>query len=327
MLLGILSLCTSAARAEGAPPAPAAEKPAADWPEGWLFRVATAAKEKAASQGGYDLTFEHAGLAQPDARDVRITTADGKPVSFFIAYADESKVRVIFDGDGGGGGPGEYRVYFGNLASQPPLPPLPPGVSAFGRKDWQPAGGYTAISYPALPGTTIDKKDTLSARAVLDSFKKLAAACQAEADKQKNPAERDHYVHPGRFRTSNEDQGGFAFGNFHIFRAEISAEPGEYEIAAGSGAATELGVLFLDGDYDHPVIEGYFKTPEAYFAAGSTGKMTLSAKPHVLEFYTTRRAPDLKLRAAGKGGGAGAAGGGKWLHLTGADAHFDAAIV
>src|SRR6185503_9065590 len=66
----------------------------AGWPAAWLFHVTANAATKAES---YDLELEHGGLAQPDARDVRIVGPDSKPVSHLISYADATRLRVIFD--------------------------------------------------------------------------------------------------------------------------------------------------------------------------------------------------------------------------------------
>ena len=81
-----------------------------DWPAGWSFRVHVTPAEQAPD---YELWLDHHGLAQPDARDVRVFAAEAQPVSHFVAYADDTRARIIFDG---AAGLRAYTVYLGNLA-------------------------------------------------------------------------------------------------------------------------------------------------------------------------------------------------------------------
>ncbi len=288
-------------------PAPAADGP---WLTNHLFRVRAVAAEKSPS---YELRLTHHGLAQPDGRDVRVLAPDGQPASLLLCTADTTQFRVVFDG---AAGPGAYLVFFGNISTN--LPPVPPGISAFGRKEWAPAGGYTCVSFDQIQ--PFNRNDLVSRDIVLAKWDELRRAAEtaelADAQKQPDPAKRRRYVVPSLFRSANVTTGlGGQF--FHLFRAEIAvATAGKYEFVIGDARTSQhVGALFLDGNRAQPVISGWFnKTGFAGHAYDTIGTAQLTAGPHVLEFYTTRPNPELKLTRADSGRPAG--------FLGGAEAHY-----
>ena len=286
----------------------------APWQTNCLFRVRAVAAEKSPS---YEMRLTHHGLAQPDGRDVRVLGPDGQPASLLLCAADNAQFRVVFDGAAGAGA---YAVYFGNLATQ--LPPVPVGVSVFGRKEWTPAGGYTSVSFDQLQ--PFNRNDLVSRDIVLAKWEELRraaeAAEQADAQKQPDPAKRRGYVVQNVFRSANVATGlGQQF--LHLFRAEIAVTvAGKYEFVIGDARTSQhIGALFLDGNREKPVISGWFnKTGFAGHAYDTIGLAQLTAGPHVLEFYTTRPNPELKLTLASSGRPA--------TYLGGAEAHYRDAL-
>jgi outer membrane protein assembly factor BamB len=266
----------------------------AEWPAGWNFRANVEAREKAES---YDVSVEHGGLAQPDGRDVRVFGPDKKPVSHLISFADETKFRVIFDGDSG---PGAYSIFIGNLSPQ--LPSTPQGVSELGRKDWKPKGGFTSTSYDPLG--PVNGRELLNLKNVLSYYDKVIEQAQTAEnennEKESNPAKRKKFVQQGIFSNANvalntPDQW------FHIFRAEINVTTaGKYDFVVGNGLQSErFGVVFVDADRATPAVPGWFIINFSPICVGITGQVKLSAGPHVLEMYTNRKNPELRLGLTG----------------------------
>ncbi|GDY20768.1 hypothetical protein LBMAG56_21140 [Verrucomicrobiota bacterium] len=288
-------------------PAVAADGP---WLTNHLFRVRAVAAKKSPS---YEVRLAHHGLAHPDGRDVRVVGPDGQPASLLLGAADTTQFRVVFDG---AAGQGTYHVYFGNLGTN--LPPVPAGVSAFGRKEWAPTGGYSCVSFDQIQ--PFNRNDLVSREIVLGKWDELRRAAEAaelaDAQKQPDPARRRRYIVSNVFRSANVATGlGGQF--FHIFRAEIAvAVAGKYELVIGDARTSQhLGVLFLDGNLARPVISGWFnKKGFAGHAYDTIGTVQLAAGPHVLEFFTTRPNPELKLGLAGSGKPA--------TYLDGAQAHY-----
>ncbi|HWE04833.1 MAG TPA: PQQ-binding-like beta-propeller repeat protein [Tepidisphaeraceae bacterium] len=283
--------------------ADAASQPttAASWPQGWLFKTTVRAPQRAEH---YDVLLDHDGLAQPDARDIRIFGPDGQPVSYFIAYCDPLKARIIFDGSAGAG---EYAIYFDNLSST--LPEIPQ-VADFGRKDWLPSGGYTVNSYAEVK--PLSRRDILGHVLARKSFEAAEVAAKTKAEEQKDAAHRSQFLRTRLLRGTDGEMGS---GFYHDFRAEIDVPAaGEYQIQFGAGAAMELGLLYLDGNPE-PIIEGSFKTPDAMMVIATQATLNLSAGVHVFEMLTNRRTPDMRMRPT--------SGGGPLRWLTGLDSHFD----
>jgi len=273
---------------------PFARSEDADWPAGWLFRAKIDAREKAES---YDVSVEHGGLAQLDGRDVRILGPDNKPVSHLVSYADATRFRVIFDGDGG---TGQYSIYLGNLSPQ--LPPAPQGVSELGRKEWRPKGGFTCASYDPLG--PVDGRAMLNMKNVLSYYDKVIEQAQAadkeNAEKETNPAKRKKSVQQAIYSNANvalstPDQW------FHVFRTEINVTTaGKYDFVVGNGLQSDrFGVVFLDGDRATPVVPGWFIINFSPICVGINGQVKLNPGPHVLEMYTNRRNPELRLGLSG----------------------------
>lgn len=288
-------------------PAFAADEP---WQANWLFRVRAVAAERSPS---YELRLTHNGLAHPDGRDVRVLRPDGQPASLLLCAADNAMFRVVFDG---AAGPGTYLIYLGNLATD--LPAVPPGVSPFGRKDWAPTGGYSCVSFDQIQ--PFNRNELVSRDIVLAKWDELRRAAEtaelADVQKQPDPAKRRRYVVKSIFRSANVAMGlGAQF--LHIFRAEITVPvAGKYEFVIGDARTSQnLGALFLNGNRERPVISGWFnKTGFAGHAYDTIGTTDLTAGPHVLEFFTTRPNPEIKL---------GLAGGGKpATYLDGTQAHY-----
>ena len=285
--------------------ADAASQPASapSWPQGWLFKATAQAAQKSDS---YNLLLDHSGVAQPDRGDIRIFSPDGQPVSYFIAYSDPLKARIIFDGSAG---PGEYAIYFGNLSTT--LPEIPQ-VADFGRKDWAPVGGYTVNSYAEVK--PLSRRDILGHVMARKSFEAAEAAAMAKADEQKDAAHRSQFVRTKLLRGTDGDMGG---GFYNDFRAEVDVPvAGEYQIQFGAGAALELGLLYIDGNPE-PIIEGSFKTPDAMMVIATQSTLNLTAGVHVFEMLTNRRTPDMRMRKT--------SGGGQLRWLTGLDSHYDRA--
>ncbi|HYG75480.1 MAG TPA: PQQ-binding-like beta-propeller repeat protein [Planctomycetota bacterium] len=265
-----------------------------DWPEGWLFRATASAAEKAES---YDITIEHNGLAQPDGRDVRVFSSDKKPVSHLISFADLNRVRIIYDGEAG---PGVYSIYFGNLS--PKLPPPPAGISDFGRKEWQPRGGFTAKSYDPL--APVDGRALLNLKNVMAYYETVIARAQAAeqeiAAKEPNPAKRKKTTATGVYANANTPL-GTPDQWFHVFRAEINVPvAGKYDLVIGNGQQHErFGLVFLDGERANAAVPGWLTINFSPICVGITGQANLSAGTHVLEMYTNRRNPEIRMGLAG----------------------------
>ena len=313
-----------------------AEDAATEWPRGWKVRVAVQA---AAPADCYDVTVQHDGLARADARDVRVVGPDGQPVSLFVSYADSFRFRVLFDGNSG---TGTYRVYFGNLIDKL-LPPVPGGVSQFGaespkgRKDWMPQGGFACISFD--PIEKIDRLDMVSLEQVTKAYDtirvRVDAAEKKEAAAQPIASKRRKFELKTVHRSSNVDIGNVDAVEllrdektpasrvpqnwFHIFRAQIdvpAAKP--YQFMLGEGRPGEsLGVLFADGNYAKPVINGWHSNSATMpgMVFDTVGKTDLSPGKHILELYTTRRNPELRWNVLG--------GTAVPEYLSGLDANYD----
>src|SRR5687768_7901808 len=224
---------------------PSALCSAADLPEGWNFRVRA---EAAAPSQSYEVVLDHGGLAQRDARDVRVFAPAGEPVSHYVAHAGPTLARILFDG---AAGPGGYEIQFGNPS--PTLPPTAQDVAPFGRMEWRPEGGLTVESSaaalrPLAPG------DNTSAAGVRAAWKDAADRAKAEANKQTDPTARSRFVRDLRLRDANEP---IAHGWYHTMRAQIElSSPGAVEFALLGPNQGELAVLFVDGQNERPVIEG-----------------------------------------------------------------------
>ena len=313
-----------------------AEEPAAEWPRGWKLRVKAVAAEPSDT---YDIFVAHDGLSQSDARDVRVVGPDGQPVSHYVAYADNARFRVVFDGNAG---PGTYLIYFGNLVSKV-LPPVPDGVSAFGaaspkaRKDWLPQGGFTCTSFD--PIEKIERADLVNLDQVVKAYEnirvRVAGAEKKEAETQAVPAKRRKFVLKTVHRSSNVDIGNVDAVEllrdektpaarvpqnwFHIFRAQIDVpSAGSYQLALGEGKPCEsLGVVFVDGNYAKPVIPGWHSNAPttAGIVFDCIGKADLTPGKHIVEAFTTRRNPEIKWSAL--------SGGAPPEYLRGLDAHYD----
>jgi len=266
----------------------------AGWPEGWLFRTNVTAPEKAES---YDILLEHGGVAQPDARDIRVVSFDKKPVSHFVSFADGARCRILFDG---AAGPGAYAVYYGNLS--PKLPPVPAGVSPFGRKEWSPKGGFTSASYDPL--APVDGRALLNLKNVMIYYENVVALAQAtekqNTEKESNPAKQKKSTAIGIYPNANTMLNA-PDPWFHIFRAEINVPvAGKYDFVIGNGLQNErFGVLFIDGDRANAAVPGWFTINFSPICVGITGGAKLTAGNHVLEMYTNRRNPEIRMGLSG----------------------------
>ena len=299
------------------------------WPAGWRLRIAATATQPAAC---YAMTVNHDGLIRLDGRDVRVLGPDGKETSFYLAHVDGTRFRVIIDG---AAGPGRYQVFYSNLVSQI-LPPLPDGVSPFGRPDWSPVGGFRCISYDPIEGFDNNQLTSLAEveAKVAKTFALVAAATATEAEKQPDASQRRVFQLSSFVRSTDVDLGSITpiellrdvhmpaskvpQNWFHIFRAQIEVRvAGAYEFQiAGGKREPRLAVMFLDGDYTKPVIRGWFiKTVWGPQNTEANAKVELTAGKHVLELYTTRSNPQLEWMRAGESG--------LPRHLNGLDAHFD----
>ena len=262
-------------------------------PMQWRFAASVQVDRKADSA---QLVLRHEGLACDDGRDVRVMGPDGKPASMLISWANSQACRVVFDT---AAGTGTYKVQFGN--ADPNLPAVPPGVSAHGRSDWAPAGGYTAESYDTLKRPEY-RKEMGSLKGVLDSYALIAAQSAADAaaeeQAQKDPARRRAFVTRTLLRSCAQP---LAREWWHTVRCEIQIEQAgvyDFQIGQGSGASA-IGVLILDGNKDKPLISGWYNEGRGWISVTDTvGSAQLSAGKHVLEFYTNRDVPDVRIRPA-----------------------------
>ena len=294
------------------------------WPDGCRFLIPLEASEESKS---YDITFHHNGLAQPDARDFKVFSPGGKPVSYFISYADSTMARLLFDGDAG---TGSYSVFFGDL--DPKLvAPSPNELVLNGRKQWKPEGGFTCTTYQALQPLSAHKYDMLSTDAVIrkfGQFKREAEAAQQELEakpeekgKPKTAPFITHTIHQGAFTKlpNLSPRGKRGFYSFHLFRSVIHAEkPDTYYFNIGDGNgfySNELQVLIPDGRTTSPVIEGSFKKIYGIGVVAGMGHVRLEAGRHVLDLYTVRTNPLLKVRVGGPDA--------PMQELDGRFAHFD----
>lgn len=270
-------------------------KPGA-WPADWLFRVPVQTTEKAES---YDVSFEHGGFAQPDGRDIRVFGPAGEAVSHLVSFADSARARIIFDG---AAGVGKYTVYFGNLSSKLPEPPA--GISEFGNADWKPKGGFTCTSYdPAVTGP-VDGKQLVSLEKMLSYYEQIvknAQAAEQEASKKPDP-KRVKYVLSSIYANADKTIGAPP-EYFHIFRAEVQIDvAGKYDfVIANAQSGDRIGVVFVDGERKAAVVPGWFLlayggTP---LCVTFTGQTEFKVGRHVVEMYTNRRNPQLRMGLAG----------------------------
>ena len=304
-----------------------AEAPAPTWPDGCRFLIPLEATEESAS---YDVTVPHNGLAQPDARDFQVFTATGKPVSHFISYADSTTARILFDG---AAGTPSYSIYFGNLDPKLPAPP-PDGLILNGRKEWKPEGGFTCTTYQALQPLSEHKYEMLSTDAVIQKFalfKKEAEAGQKDLEAKPEETGKPkpvpfiaHTIHQGAFTSlpNLTPRGKGGFYSFHIFQSVIHVEkPDTYYFNIGDGNgfySNELQVLIPDGRTASPVIEGSFKKIYGIGIVAGMGHVRLEAGRHVLDLYTVRTNPLLKVRVGGPDA--------PMQELDGRFSHFDHSI-
>ncbi|HYE05036.1 MAG TPA: PQQ-binding-like beta-propeller repeat protein [Planctomycetota bacterium] len=264
----------------------------------WRF---SAEVELAAAAPAIDLALDHRGLAQADARDVRVSGPDGAPVSLFVAHADATSARVLIDA---APGPGRYVVRFGNLS--PALPALAKGMALAGRADFVPEGGFSAISYD--PVQPLDKATMRSAEQTVAQFarwrEQAATLAAEEAAKQPEPAQRRRFAIPTRLPTTSMNLAvdGVHGHWLHHVRAHVRIDAaGAYPFVAGNGAdSDQLGVLLIDGDVARPAISGWYLAGSIFgFVVGTVGTAELAVGEHVLDFYTTRQNPELRMGRAG----------------------------
>jgi outer membrane protein assembly factor BamB len=270
------------------------EKPkSGEWPEGWLFRVPVTVAEAANS---CDVSFEHGGLGQPDGRDVRVTGPHGEAISALVSFCDSTHMRVIFDGASGAG---KYFVYFGNPS--PKLPPSPVGIAAVqDAKEWQPKGGFTSVSYDPMGPTNAELLVSLEQ---FESYYERVIA-QAEAAAQNPPADPKAPKHVIKGAYANAAQVlNTPDQYFHVFRAEIEiTTAGKYDFLIANALSTDrFGVLFVDGERKTAVVQGWYvlgygRTP---FCVKFSGQSELKAGKHVIEMYTNRRNPEIRMGIAG----------------------------
>ncbi len=268
------------------------EKPkAGEWPAGWLFRVPVTLTE--AVEAG-DITLDHGGLGQFDGRDVRVVGPQGEAVSALISALDATHVRVIFEGAPGAG---KYFLYFGNPS--PKLPPPPAGVSVPvpGRADWAPKGGFTCVSYNPL--SPLDGKQLVSQEKLLSYYERVMEQAKATPpldEKAPKNVISGIYVNAAQ-PISAPDQ------YFHIFRAEIEIEtPGKYDLLIANALSSDrIGVIFVDGDRKTAAVQGWYVLGYggSPFCSSFTGQVELKAGKHVLEMYTNRRNPEIRMGLAG----------------------------
>ncbi len=267
-----------------------------EWPADWLFRVPVQTTEQAES---YDVGFEHGGFAQPDGRDIRVFGPAGDAVSHIVSFADSARARVIFDG---AGGVGKYTVYFGNLSSKLPEPPV--GISEFGRADWKPKGGFTCTSYdPAVTGP-VDGKQLVSLEKMLSYYEKVvqnAQAAEQEASKKVDP-KRIKYVLSSIYANADKTIGAPP-EYFHIFRAEVQIDTaGKYDFVIANAQSTDrFGVIFVDGERKTAAVSGWYVLGYggAPLCVTFTGQAEFKVGRHVIEMYTNRRSPQIRMGLAG----------------------------
>lgn len=307
----LVLLCGAALHICAARAARAAEEKAkSEWPDGWLFRVPVSVAAVPAS-GSCDVSFEHGGLAQPDGRDVRVVGPRGEAVGALVSFADATRLRVIFDATSGAG---KYAVYFGNPS--PKLPPPPAGVTAPGAKEWQPRGGFSCVSYdpmgPVNPELLVSLEQFESyydrviaqAEAADQNAPKPAppvAPAPGAAPPPPPPAAPKHVI-KGLYANAAQplntpDQ------YFHVFRAEIEIEtPAKYDFVIANAVSTDrFGVLFVDGERKTAVVQGWYILGygRAPYCVKFNGQSELKAGKHVVEMYTNRRIPEVRMGLAG----------------------------
>jgi len=299
------------------------------WPAGWRFRLSVNASEAAKN---YALTIQHDGLATSDARDVRVVNAAGEPVSLLIVQADPAVCRLLFDG---GGGPGLFYVYLGNISSKQ-LPPVPRGVSAFGRRDWSPTGGFTCVSMD--PIEKIEPDTLISGPAVRDAFdragQRITSAVEAELTAQPDPTKRRKFLLRSIHRSSDTLITNIEASELlrdasappvtipqnwlHIFHMQIDVKvAGTYDFVTNNGQpAPTFGVLIVDNNWDKPAVAGWYTASSGGASVIDViGKAELSPGAHKLAFYTNRPNPDVRWTLSGSGAIADP--------ITGKHAHFD----
>ena len=314
LVLGVHLLCCLL-------PAPMADaQTAMPYPEGWEFRAAVTVQDKA---GSCDLWLNHHGLAQPDARDVRVFAPDGTPVSHFVSFADAARARILFDG---APGPGRYTVCFGNLDES--LPALPQnGLLLPGRADWKPEGGLTSLTYKGTRSVRELGPRMMSARQVVEMFervareaeagqKKLDAAPEAEAgDEKKKPqpppvpfvtrrihpsADTQLPVDPGEWLIDPDGKRYHARDRFaHLFRAIIDVEQTDeyyFIVGLGDGHTANVKVLLVDGDLKDAAVKGWYRLSYGYSVHVGTGSARLAAGRRTLELYTNIQKPNIRFR-------------------------------
>lgn len=267
-------------------------------PAAWRFTIDV---DLAAAAPAIDLQLVHDGLAQADARDLRVCGPDGAPVSLFVAFADATSARVVIDATAG---PGRYVVRLGNLARD--LPALVNGMALAGRADFAPAGGFTAISYdPVQPVDNASLKTAELTVAQFTRWREQAAALEAgEAAKQPDPKLRRWFALPVRMPTTSTNLAvnGVQGHWLHHVRALIRIEvAGDYPFVVANGNESQnLGVLLVDGDVTRPAIPGWYLPGSVFgFVVGTVGSATLGVGDHVLDFYTNRQNPELRMGRLG----------------------------
>ncbi len=294
--------------------APALQK---GWLRGWPLRVSLTATAKAQA---YESWITHHGLAQADGRDLRVYDPAGKAVSFFVSFADDTRVRLVFDGSSGFG---SYRVFFGNLDLK--LPPIPAsGLVLAGRKSWRPQGGFSSVTYRAAENHQKVAPRMMSSKAVAEVYatiRKQALANQAKAalpPPAQGAATLPHvirriYPH-AQAPLPNSPQRNF----FHLFRTVINVKKADdyfFVVGRGDGHTNILKMLCVDGNTAEPVVKGWYKRAYGISVFTGTGGVRLSAGRHVLELYTIHSHPQVKVRVGGKPA--------TLENLDGRFAHFD----
>ena len=293
----------------------------------WLkdrpYRVSVTATAKA---DAYDVSVRHEGLAQPDGRDVRVIGPQGKPVSQYLAWADDDRFRVVFDA---ADGPGSYLVYFGNLSTNQPM--APDGLSLNGRSNWAPMGGFRCTSYDA--GKEIAPRDLMTVAQVRQAFEEVrrqALEAEKTAPAATGSVARIPFVRQHVFRSTDAEIGGPIVREpkvtppppFHLFRAQITVANDDtynFDFLPINNDRELVVVGALDGNWNTPLISGCFAMFNWGVIVGDRrGKAHLTAGRHVLEICTTR--PALQLQWRRESSAAPAA------FLNGSDADFDGAL-
>jgi len=296
-----------------------------EWPAGWSFRMHVTPAEQAPD---CELWLDHHGLALPDARDVGVFTADAKPVSHFVSYADESRARIVFDG---AAGMQPYTIYLGNLESDLPAVPAN-GIVAAGRADWAPAGGITSTIFKASSPIQALAPKMMTPQEVVAVY--TAARAEAEAgqkaqdaeieqeknrpaDQKKPPRPRVPFIirsiHPHANPTLPRDPGEMVPGKdgkpvrvenrfIYLLQCVIRLEqPADcyFIIGEGDGHTGTLKMLVADGNANNPAVPGFYRQSYGYGVFVGTGTAKLAAGRHVLDLYTTCMNPNIRIRTGG----------------------------